>query len=454
MSGPFDVAILGAGPAGLSAALAAARRGFHVVVLERAPRVGGLSASFELAGHHVDHGSHRLHTATPPEIMATLGELLGDELQLRRRNGRIRLEGRWLAFPLQPRDVLRNAPASLTLAAMRDLALTPIRWRRAAAPTFAGQVRQQLGPAIASRFYEPYARKLWGVDAHELSAELARRRVAVRSPGGLVRRMLTSRDPAASSFWYPRRGFGRISEALADAAVTAGAELRLGTEVTTSADVASMTTTIVSTLPAAGTVALYGDGAPVDVREAGTTLTYRGALLVYLVVDKRRYTAFDAHYLPDPAVPVARVSEPKNYRDDPEEPAQTTVLCAEIPSDPDGPLWTASGADLSVIVSDALLRSGLPPIGHIAQVRVKRVPNVYPIYRLGFEHSLQLVEDWAAGRDELMLVGRQALFAHDNTHHAMAMGQAAAACLRDDGSVDRAAWTGARESFRNHVVED
>jgi len=453
VTGHFDVAVLGAGPSGLAAALGAARRGLRVVVLEQAQTVGGLASSFEIAGQRVDHGSHRLHVATPPEILRVLADLLGEDLQLRTRNGRIRMDGRWMAFPLRPIDLIRHAPPSLAAGAVRDLVLSPLRARRPAADTFAARVRQALGPTIAKRFYEPYARKLWGVDAGELSSELFRRRVSAGSAAGLVRRIVRGGTGPNASFWYPRGGFGRISEAVADAATDAGAEFRLGHQVVPGTDVAALATTVISTLPGARTVALYRGDVPTDVREASTSLEYRGAVLVYLVLAEPQYTAFDAHYLPDPRIPVARLSEPKNYRDDPADPASTTVLCAEVPADPGGALWNKTDEALGHVVVNALERSGLPR-PHPVKVVVKRIPNVYPVYRVGFERPLAGVEQWAAGRRELMLVGRQALFAHDNTHHALAMGAAAATCLRADGTIDRLAWATARESFRAHVVED
>ena len=53
-----------------------------------------------------------------------------------------------------------------------------------------------------------------------------------------------------------------------------------------------------------------------------------------------------------------------------------------------------------------------------------------------------------------MHFGRQGLFAHDNTHHALAMAWAAADAARPDGQVDAAAWSRARAAFAAHVVED
>ena len=119
------LAILGGGPAGLGAALWAARRGFTVDVFERGSTVGGNAGSFALAGMQVDYGSHRLHPAADPLVLGLLRELMGDALLERPRNGRIRLGKRWVRFPLQPTDLALRTPPHFALGVARDLALRP-----------------------------------------------------------------------------------------------------------------------------------------------------------------------------------------------------------------------------------------------------------------------------------------------------------------------------------------
>jgi protoporphyrinogen oxidase len=227
-----------------------------------------------------------------------------------------------------------------------------------------------------------------------------------------------------------------------------GTGWRVGTSGGTSIEVR----TVVSTLPASTMAPLLVPAPPPDVAAAAGRLVHRGALLVYLALPVERYTAYDAHYLPDPATPMARLSEPKNYRDGP-DPAGSTVLCAELPATPGDDLWRRPDDDVAALVFEGAVRSGLPEPDS-DEVRVVRLPHVYPVYRRGYEADLAAVEGWVATRRGLLLVGRQALFAHDNTHHAITMGWLAGGALRPDGSVDRAYWDAARASFRDHVVED
>jgi len=84
----------------------------------------------------------------------------------------------------------------------------------------------------------------------------------------------------------------------------------------------------------------------------------------------------------------------------------------------------------------------------------RRLPAAYPIYRAGYERHFRRLDDWIEGHDGLLSFGRQGLFAHDNLHHALAMGRAAVECLGDDGSWNAARWREHRATFETHVVED
>jgi protoporphyrinogen oxidase len=449
------IVVVGAGPAGLAAAWGAARAGHEVTVVDRADHVGGMAASRTVAGLPVDHGSHRLHPATDPALLAELRGLLGDDLQTRPRHGRIRLAGRWVGFPLRTGDLLRHLPPTFALGAAAD-SLTSLL-RRARADTFDARLRAGLGPTVVDAFYGPYSHKLWATDAAALDGDLARKRVSAGSPLAIARKLLRGASPEGRAFLYPRRGFGQIPEAIAEAARAAGAALRLGVGVAgIDLDGPSVTlddgsvlaaTTVLSTMPLGVLTAMAG-GPRLELR-------HRAMLLVYLVLDQPRWTEFDAHYLPDPSHPVARLSEPKNYRTSADDPPGTTVLCAEVPCWEGDDLWSSSAQALGRVVVDALAAEGLPPVAP-ADVEVVRLPRVYPVFEPGYAWRLARVEAWlaTAAGPRVVTLGRQGLFVPDNTHHVLAMGRAAAAALRPDGTLDAARWAAARAAFHQFVVED
>jgi protoporphyrinogen oxidase len=466
--GSSDVVVLGAGPAGLAAAWRAARRGFSVTVLERNDQLGGLAGSFDVAGVRVDLGSHRLHPSTAPRLLGDLRELLGDDLQTRRRHGRLRLDGTWVSYPLRAGELVRAMPPRMAAGIVRDAATGPLR--RPKGDTYADQVRAGLGPTVYDAVHGPYAEKLWGLPGERLAGEQARRRVSGNSAwkvaGRVLRQGRTSRrSEQGRSFHYPRRGFGQIVDRLAEAAVKAGADIRLGTEVDrvapTYEDVRVHTRggdevdagIAFSTLPLPVLGRLTVPGPSMQAIEAAAGLRFRAMVLVYLVHVGGRWTEYDAHYLPGTDTLVSRVSEPANYRDSADDPHDHSVLCAEIPCNVGDPVWSASEDELSASVRDALGRNDLPPVAQ-ADVAVRRLPAVYPVYDLGYEQRLRGIESWVTSVPQIVTFGRLGLFAHDNSHHAMAEAYEAVDALGLDGRFDLARWRRQRALFAQHVVED
>ena len=461
-SNSADVAVLGAGPAGLMAARRLAESGRSVVVLERAPVVGGMAGSFEVAGVRVDFGSHRLHPVASPALLDDLRTLLGADLQTRVRNGRISLQDRWLRFPMRLGDLAKNLPRPFLARVALDTATSPLR--KPKADNAQAVIEARLGPTVARNFYTPYIQKLWGMDASELTPELADRRVSARSGLSVVKKALRTRrgTGGAGTFLYPVRGFGQLSEAVADAAVAAGADLRLSTEVAgvdLRDDGATVRLaggdslevgTVLSTIPVP--VLAKSADAPADVVAAGEGLRYRAMVLAYLVLERHQVTPFDAHYFPELRTPVSRLSEPKNFREGP-DPSDVTVVCAELPCWEGDETWHAPPEELAGRVMSTLEPLGFdwPPL---ASVEVRRIARCYPVYTGDYEQALDALEAWAESEPRLLTLGRQGLYAPDNTHHVFEMGWQAASVVQADGRIDRATWRRRREEFRSHVVED
>lgn len=468
------VVILGAGPAGCGAAYQLRRRGLaKVTVLEARGTVGGNAASFELDGVHCDFGSHRLHPVVSPEIMTDLKDLLGDDLQLRVRHGRILLRGRWIHFPLKPLDLLARVPKRFALGVAGDVVRKALPRRAGGDANFATVLERGLGPTICREFYFPYARKLWGLPPEELAVTTAQRRVSGGSIGKIVRKVMNQvpglKSSTAGRFYYPRGGFGRFSQCLHEAAERTGAEFRFNAKVTGVERTENRVTGVIvqqdgreqrlaadwvwSTVPVTLLARGMKPGPPADVLAAADAVAYRGMILIYLVLNAQQFSPVDAYYFPEAAVPISRMSEPKNFTRT-TEPADRTVLCAELPSDPGQPEWDLDEAELGRRLLGWLDAAGLPVKAPVVKVVVHRLRQAYPVYRRGYEQHFGAIDDWVGKLDGLLTFGRQGLFAHDNTHHTLETAYAAVNCFSADGSFDRPRWAEYRRKFETHVVED
>ncbi len=460
MADSCDLIVIGAGPAGLAAAWRAAQRGMKVVLLERSDHVGGLAASFEVAGIRVDQGSHRLDADTPPHLLADLRQLLGDDLQHRQRDSRIRVGDEWLTLPPRADELARRLPPSLLLQLARDSALSA--FRRGDAGTYASAVRSQVGPALYDRVYRPLAQKIWGMPGEQISSDHARRQTARlgawRIAARAVARTGRKRSSGTGGYFYPRTGFGQLVEGLASAATDAGVEIRCEAEVDrirVTEDEVEVSTQdgdvvtgglVFSTLPLPVLARISRPAPSLTSIESSARLRYRAMLLVYVVHEGGQWSPHDSHDIPDPRTPVVRISEPTNYRDNPADPPERSVLCAEIPCAMTDEVWGLDDESLADLVDETLGMTGLPGVNR-SHVETRRIGQVYPIYRAGYENDFGDVDTWARMIRRVVTLGRQGLFVLDNIDQALLMAYDAVDAIRDDGRFDRYAWTVARERF-------
>lgn len=469
-----QVVVLGAGPAGLGAALLLRRSGrAEVIAIERSAEVGGNSGSFVLEGIHCDYGSHRLHPASEPNILKLIQDAVGPDLLWRPRHGRIQLKGRWIHFPLKPVDLALRLPKAFILQILWDAATKAFRQPPAGDATFASVLLRGLGPAMSHNFYFPYMRKLWALPPEELAVTLANRRISGSSVGKIMRKIMNQipglKKPQTGGFFYPRKGFGQISQALRHEAERLGAAFEMQTDVTAVEHDAGRVTAVRvlrdgiehrhatdhvwSTLPLTTLITLMEPAVPADVSAAAASIRSRGMILIYLVLEQQQFTEYDAHYFPDIAIPISRLSEPKNYSAS-TAPEGVTVLCAELPCDPHESYWAMSDDALGVELCTWLDGVGLPVTANVRRTVTRRLSHAYPVYDRSFEAHLRVLDSWVEGIDGLLTFGRQGLFAHDNTHHALAMADGAVDSLNDDGAFDLDKWHAHRAVFETHVVED
>ena len=309
--------------------------------------------------------------------------------------------------------------------------------------------------------------KMWGRDPKELSGIQARKRVTAGSFSKLIKRGLGSRG---SYFYYPREGYGQISNSYARAAEELGADLRLGSRVTRLSPPSEndgrwlveserdgqkhsqRADYVWSTIPITIVARMMDPAPPPEVLEAARAIDYRAMVLVYLELGVDQFTTTDAHYFPEEHICFTRLSEPKNYFGH-SEPRGRTTLCAELPCERDDNVWNMGEEDLRDLVVGDIRKAELPLDGDPLAVHVRRLPQAYPIYLNGYEVPLGTLDAWTETLPGFLSYGRQGLFAHDNTHHALYMAYSAVDCI-EGKDFNAAKWAEYRAIFKTHVVED
>ncbi|MFC1493691.1 protoporphyrinogen/coproporphyrinogen oxidase [Thermodesulfobacteriota bacterium] len=482
------IVILGAGPAGLALGLKLLRRSdlnIEVVIIEQNSRAGGMSSSFKYDRLYFDLGSHRLHPAASPELLDDIRELLGSDLLERPRNGRIRLLGNFIKYPLNPLDMVMRLPPSFLFGILRDMITRPFRSDKKPLNSFSDILLHKIGKTICNSFYFPYARKLWGLPPEKIGAAQAQKRVSSSSIGKILRKVFRflpgSKRKHTSHFLYPSKGFGQICEAMAREINNLGGELLYDTTINglyeqdnktykvaisskedspavetqgmesgTKAIIADM---VFSTIPLNNILEYIRPEPGKEVMEAGEHLLYRGMILLYLVLGTDRFSIYDAHYFPEEDVIFSRISEPKNYYDDSEN-KKTSGLCVEIPCRVGDDTWNASVKDIEQKVIRDLEHSCMPITSPVKDVFIRRLSHAYPVYDLDFKQRFNTLEKYLNNLRGIISLGRQGLFIHDNIHHAFEMAYAASDCLKKNGDWDMGKWLGYKEQFKSFTVED
>ncbi|MBN2535158.1 MAG: FAD-dependent oxidoreductase [Spirochaetales bacterium] len=470
MTGKKRIIIIGAGPAGLSLAyylLHGKGKNVSITIVEKEGYAGGIASGFEYRGLIFDYGSHRLHPATGENLLDDIRSLLGDDLLDRPRDGRVRLLGRYVKFPLKLFNFMLHLPITFFLGILADVLSKPFRKKKKNPRSFSDVLLYGLGKTICTHFYFPYAEKLWGFSPGELSAVQAQRRVSTNNIGKMIMKVLSVipvfRKKGAGRFFYPRKGFIQLFDKFAEKIKEKGGQILLSHElksidpagkvIITKNDITIPYDLAFSTIPIPDLVNALTEKKPDFLVEACKEVKYRGMLFCYLILNTQQFTRYDAHYFPEKGIVFSRLSEPKNYSAS-GIPEGLTGLCAEIPCKVGGKLWNTKPEEIAGLVIHGLRQVGLPVDGLVKESFIRRTAHAYPSYDLEFEKRIQVIEDYLKTIPDIIPLGRQALFVHDNTHHTIEMGLCAADCILPDGGWDKEKWNGYREMFKTHVVED
>lgn len=426
-----NLIVLGGGPAGLAAAYYARRNGLDVQVYEAAEDVGGNGRTLQFGEYFFDLGAHRLHDRDSV-VTADVRSLLGSDLLRVEAPSQIFSEGRFLDFPLSPLNLVRELPPAVLVRAAGEVAALLLQPRRAYG-NFAELARATYGKTISERFLLNYSEKLWGRPADQLSIRVAGKRLNGLDVATLAREMILGGRAKTrhldGAFYYPRRGFGAIFDALADEV----GRSRIHTEhritairhdgrrilnITINDALQLDASDVVSTLPLPMMVNMMRPSPPDALLEAARTLEFRHLRLVVLTIDRPRFSANASIYFPDRAVPITRLYEPKN-RSAAMAPGDRTAIVLEMPCAIDDNLWSASDDEVSEFAAAFLQREGLLRRDEILGSTVRSVPFAYPILTPGFEASALSLQQYLEGFENLHMVGRSARFTYSHVHDLM-----------------------------------
>ena len=441
MTNSSTVAVLGAGPSGLMAAWELNKAGFRVILIESSSQVGGMAATQTYTGKHgnyrFDYGGHRFITRNQ-ELLNFVESLMGDELLLSFRKSAIRLNGRTYQYPLAINDLLKNAPFSLLAGATKDLLCqlpfqTPTQDRNTAC--FAEWIESRFGTTLYQNFFAGYTEKLWGISPRELSADWAAQRISLLDLKDVAQRLIPSKGDTprtyARKYRYPKLGFGRIFDRLAEKLVDDGVELLLNHSVTglkmegktlkavQSDNVEIPVDQVISTLPLPMVA---------EFLEIPHQLGYRSLRFFNMPMATENISDNTWQYLSDPGILATRLQEPRR-RSPYMAPEGHTSLMLEIPCFEGDDTWSMANEKLLPRVLSDLRTLGVDTDKSTGEYFSSHTSHAYPMMRMGYQQERRRVIQQLNSIPNLIMTGRQGTFRYIFTDTAMEMGQLAARSL-------------------------
>jgi protoporphyrinogen oxidase len=444
-----DVFVIGAGPAGLTAAYLLSRNGVPTTVIERDPHyVGGISRTASYKNFLFDIGGHRFFSKSQA-VMDLWKEILPDGFIERPRLSRIYYNGSYFSYPLKAFEALNNL-------GYMESALCVVSYLQAQAfphekPTsFHDWVANQFGERLFSIFFKTYTEKVWGMSCDEISADWAAQRIKGldlwSAMANALRRSIAPGRPASGSgtqvksliesFQYPRKGPGMLWEAAARQVIAGGGVIDMGmrleslrwnekaklwTITAVAADGQWKFYTARHVISSAPIGELIDGIRPVPLcKTAAERLRYRDFLTVALVVDKPDLFPDNWIYVHEPKVKVGRI---QNFRSwSPEMVPDGTLACLGLEYfcfEGDG-LWTSSDEALIALATKELAMIGLAREDEVKDGCVVRQKKAYPVYDEGYKANVEAIRcELAEKYPTLHLVGRNGMHKYNNQDHAM-----------------------------------
>jgi protoporphyrinogen oxidase len=442
-----NVAIIGAGPAGLTAAYLLSKNNVPVTVLEADPvYVGGISRTATYKGFHFDIGGHRFFSKSK-EVNDFWNEILPDDMLDRPRSSRIYYNGKFFAYPLRAFEALIKlgvVRSTLCLLSYFKAKVFPVRDPK----NFEDWVSNQFGKRLFNTFFKTYTEKVWGMSCKEISADWAAQRIKGLSLGSAIKNaLLPKRQPKdqtkviktlINSFKYPRKGPGMMWEACAEKTRALGGQIEMGSKVVgLDYDAAGETWTVsfknaqgqtqtieaehvISSAPMRELVRGIRPEVSETAKVAADSLKYRDFLTVMLIVKNRDAFHDNWIYIHDPRVKVGRI---QNFRSwSPEMVPDEDKACYGLEYfcfEHDG-VWDAKDADLIKLAERELLEIGLAKSGDVLDGTVVRQKKAYPVYDDHYATHVDAVREELETRyPNLHLVGRNGMHKYNNQDHAM-----------------------------------
>jgi protoporphyrinogen oxidase len=435
--------IVGAGPAGLTAAYELAKSGCSSTILESDDAVGGISQTCEYKGYRFDIGGHRFFTKVA-YVWELWEEILEEEFLRRPRLSRIYYRQKFFDYPLKP----VNALLGLGIIEATRIGFSYLHaqvWPSRDEVNFEQWVSNRFGKRLFQIFFKSYTEKVWGMPCEEISADWAAQRIKNLDLLTALRNVLFNSKTSnkgeivttlIDEFHYPRLGPGQVWEDCRNKLEAQGNKVLMQTRVVgvrhDGGRVQSLRVCdasghehdvagdhFLSSMPIRTLIRSLDPPPPREVIEAADRLRYRDFLTVALIIDGEDLFPDNWIYIHSDDVKVGRIQNFKNWSPHMVPDPRRTALGLEYFVQENDEIWSMDDADLVELGRRELAALDLVSANDVIDGTVVRMPKAYPVYDGEYQASLRVIRDWLSGIENLQLIGRNGQHRYNNQDHSM-----------------------------------
>ncbi len=431
------IAVIGAGPAGITAGYELAKAGHQVLVFETSDQVGGMARSIKLWDQIVDIGPHRFFSSDT-RVNELWLELAGKDYEMVDRLTRIYYNRKFYDYPIKAINALKNLgiwEAGLCVLSYIGAVMN----RKPIENTFEGWVTDKFGRRLFIHFFKTYSEKLWGISCKELDADFAAQRIKKLSLWEAIKNAVLGggskkHKTLVDQFAYPLEGTGMIYNRMQTFIESHGGNVLLKNAVekiiVKSGKACGLKLVngdthefdyILSSMPLSLAV-MKLDEAPNEIVEKAKMLRFRNTIIVYLNVAAKNLFPDNWLYIHSKELEFGRLTNFRNWLPSINGNSPNTILALEYWCYDNDELWKMKDEELIDLAKKEVRLTGLVGKSEILNGSVYHIPRCYPVYSTGYKEILLPIENYLKTLNNIDFIGRYGAFKYNNQDHSILMG--------------------------------
>ena len=454
-----EILIIGAGPAGLAAAIELANHGKDFTLIEKQSRVGGLAKTYEFKEgdlvFRTDNGPHRFFSKNQ-KLYDFLEGLLKEHWIPVNRQTRQFIDGKFYDYPINASQALKNIGVWKATGMLAGYGWAKIKYGLFRAPirNFADYVYANFGKPLGEFNMINYTEKIWGIPAREIHVDWAVQRIKGLNIFALVKNSLSSMFGMKTAkpkslvdvFYYPDNGTGEIYETILSKLRSQDKKIFLDTKpvkifhkdkkitrveyISPSGKMDMDVDILIESIPLKAFLSLLDPAPPAEILAAQKKLRYRQQVYLFITLDKDTVTPDQWIYFPEKDVPIGRMSEMKNFSARMSPVGKTSLFLEFFCFDTD-PVYSMSEKELFEYALPYLEKMGFATRKEVRKYYRLFETDVYPIYDIAYKEYLSVIKGYLDQFENLYYIGRPGRFRYNNQDHSLEMGFLAAQSVID-----------------------